>query len=50
MKIRPVGAELFNAERRTDGQTETTKIIVAFRHYKTRLNRKTDPVEGHVGG
>jgi len=31
MKIRPVGAELFNEDRRTDGQTESiTKLIVAF--------------------
>jgi len=27
MKIRPIGAELF----RDDGQTDTTKLIVAFR-------------------
>ena len=31
MKIRPVGAELFNEERRTEGQTDNmTKLIVAF--------------------
>jgi hypothetical protein len=29
MKIRPVGAELF----REDGQTDTTKLIVAFRNF-----------------
>jgi hypothetical protein len=29
MKIRPVGAELFHA----DGQTDITKIIVAFRRF-----------------
>ena len=33
MKIRPVGAELFHADRRTDGQTDMTKIIVAFRNF-----------------
>ena len=33
MKIRPVGAELFHAERRTDGQTDMTKLIVAFRDF-----------------
>jgi hypothetical protein len=30
MKIRPVGAELFHADGRTDGQTDMTKLIVAF--------------------
>ena len=30
MKIRPVGAELFPAYRRTDGQTDMTKLIFAF--------------------
>jgi hypothetical protein len=29
MKIRPVGAELFHA----DGQTDMTKLIVAFRNF-----------------
>jgi hypothetical protein len=29
MKIRPVGAEL-NADRRTDGRTDMTKLIVSF--------------------
>jgi len=29
MEIRPVGAELFHAERRTD----TTKLIVSFRNF-----------------
>jgi hypothetical protein len=29
MKIRPVEAELFHADRRTDGQ-DLTKLIVAF--------------------
>ena len=33
MKIRPVGAELFHADRRTDGQTDMTKLIVAFRNF-----------------
>jgi len=30
MKIRPVGAELFSCGR-TEGQTDMTKLIVAFR-------------------
>jgi hypothetical protein len=30
MKISQVGAELFHANRRTDGRTHMTKLIVAF--------------------
>jgi hypothetical protein len=30
MKIRPVGTELFHL----DGQTDITKLIVAFRNYE----------------
>jgi hypothetical protein len=30
IKIRPVGAELFHADGRTDGQADTTKIVVGF--------------------
>jgi len=33
MKILPMGAELFHVDRRTDGQTDMTKIIVAFRNF-----------------
>jgi hypothetical protein len=33
MKIRPVGAELFHAGGRTDGQTDVTKLTVAFRNF-----------------
>jgi hypothetical protein len=37
MKIRPVGADLFHADGRTDGrtgrQTYMTKLIVAFRSF-----------------
>ena len=28
-----LGAELFHADRQTDGQTEITKLIVAFRNF-----------------
>jgi len=35
MKIRPVGAELFNPDGRTDTQANTTKLIVAFRNFQT---------------
>jgi hypothetical protein len=33
MKIRPVGAKLFNADGRTDRQTDVTKLIVAFQNF-----------------
>ena len=37
MKIRPVGAELFRADRLTDGrmegQTDMTKLTVTFRNF-----------------
>ena len=36
MNIRPVGAELFHA----DGQTDTTKLIVAFREVCKRAKQK----------
>jgi hypothetical protein len=33
MKIRAVGAELFHADGRTDGQTDVTKLTVGFRDF-----------------
>ena len=33
MKILPVGAELFHADRQTNVQTDKTKLIVAFRNF-----------------
>jgi hypothetical protein len=43
IKIRPVGAELFNADRGTDGLTDMTKLIFAFAILRTRLKGwKTD--------
>jgi hypothetical protein len=33
MKIRPVAAELFHADGRTDGQTDKMKLMVAFRNF-----------------
>ena len=33
MKIRPVGAELFHADGRTDRQTDMTKLTVAFTQF-----------------
>ena len=37
MKICPVAAELFNADRQTDGQTDMTKLIVGFRNFAKAL-------------
>jgi len=33
MKIRPVGGDLFHADGRTNGRTDMTKLIVAFRNF-----------------
>ena len=33
MKIRPVIAELFHVDGQTDGETDLTKLIVAFRNF-----------------
>jgi len=41
MKIRPVGAEFFHVDGPTDGQTDVTKLIVAFRNF---VNAPTTPV------
>jgi hypothetical protein len=32
MKIRPMGAQVSNADGQTDGHTDMTKLIVAFRN------------------
>ena len=37
MKIRPLGAELFHADR----QTDMTKLIVAFRNFANAPNKYT---------
>jgi len=42
MKIRPLGAELFHADRQTNRKTDITKLIVAFR------NSATAPIEAAV--
>ena len=38
MKIRPVAAELFHADRKkageTEGQTDMTKLMVTFRNFR----------------
>jgi hypothetical protein len=40
MKIRPMEAELFDEDGRTDGQTDMTKLIVAFAVLRSRLKIK----------
>jgi len=42
MNIRPVVAELFHVERRTDVQTDMTKLIVAFLNFLRAL--KSDKI------
>ena len=42
MKIRPAGAELFHGDRKTDGRTDTMKLVVAFQILGTRLKTKTN--------
>ena len=39
MEIRSVGAELFRADRRTDGRTDMTKLKVAFRNFASAPKR-----------
>ena len=41
MKIRPLGAKLFHADRRTD----TTKLIVAFRNFANAHKMGPDILE-----
>jgi len=33
MKIRPMGSELFHAERRPDGRRDMTKLVATFRSF-----------------
>ena len=40
MKIRPVGAELFYVEGRTDRRRDTTKLRVAFRNFAKAPKKK----------
>ena len=52
MKIRPVEAELFHADRWKDGRTDMTKQIVAFRNSantpKVQLLAHTKHILPHV--
>jgi len=45
IKIRPVGAELFDADRWTDRQTNVTKLIVVFRSFS---NAPKNGFSGHM--
>jgi hypothetical protein len=38
MQIRPVGPKVFHADRRMDGRTDMTKLIVPFRILRARQN------------
>jgi len=40
MKIHPVGAELFHADGRKIGQTNITKLAVAFRNFEKASKSK----------
>jgi hypothetical protein len=42
MKIRAVEAELLHADRRTDGRTDMTKLVVAFCNFAKAPKEKTD--------
>jgi hypothetical protein len=44
MKIRPVGDELFHA----DGQTDMTRLIVAFRNFATARKKQTSVSPPHT--
>jgi hypothetical protein len=39
-KNSPVGAEFFHVERRTDGRTDMTKLIVTFQNFVKALKNK----------
>jgi hypothetical protein len=41
MKIRPVGTDFFLADRRADGKTNMTKLIVAFRNFENAPKNET---------
>jgi hypothetical protein len=42
MKTRPLGAELFHIDGRTDRQTDMVNLIVAFLNFLTRLKTYND--------
>jgi hypothetical protein len=48
MKIRPLGAELFHADKRTDGHGDMTKLIAAFRNFTDTLKNYYLPHRTHT--
>jgi hypothetical protein len=42
MKIRPVGAKLFHADGRKDGQTDMAKLRVAFHNFAYAPNNMSE--------
>jgi len=46
-KIRPVGAELFHADGRTDGQTNMKKLAVAF-HNVEKAPKSQNHLQQHT--
>jgi len=43
IKIRPVGAELVRTDGRTYGETDMTKLSVAFRNFANAPNKRIIP-------
>jgi hypothetical protein len=42
IQIRPAGAELFHADQQMDGQTDMTKLIVAFHNFASAPKKDQD--------
>jgi hypothetical protein len=49
MKIRPVGAELFHADGRTDRWADILKLIVTFRDFVKVHNSQMTQCTGYCG-
>ena len=49
MKIRSVGAELFHADRRTDGQRGMKKLKVAFRNFTKAPKKMPVYTQSQIG-
>jgi hypothetical protein len=49
VKIRPVEAELFRADGRTDGRADMMKLIVAFRQFVNEPENETEGPESDSG-
>ena len=45
MKIYPVGAELFYADGRTDGQIDMTALIAAFHNFADAPKKNTSVIK-----